>query len=76
MTTTERKANVVSMHYQLKKLWLNVEKMGAKHGYVWEKYWHRGLLNNGVWWNKTPLTEVLTILGHGMRMGTMLGRDT
>jgi len=76
MTTTERKANVVNIHYQLKKLWPNVERIGDKHGYKYEKYWQRGLVNNATWWNKVPFTDVLKYLGPGMRMGTMLSRDT
>lgn len=71
-----RKANMVSMHYQLKKLWANVEQYGRRHGYLWEWAWHRELVNNNAWMNKLSIMEVLQILGPGVRMGTMLGRDT
>ena len=71
-----RTANMVAMHYQLKKLWLNVEAYGRKYGYNWEWSWHRELVNNNAWLNKLSIMEVLQVLGPGMRIGTMLSRDT
>ena len=71
-----RAANMTRMHYQLKKLWLNVEAVGRKRGYIEEWSWHRELVNNNSWWNKQPMLEVLQILGPGMRLGSMLARDT
>lgn len=67
---------MVSIHYQLKKLWLNVEAYGVKYGYKWEWAWKRGLLNNNTWMNKLPILEVLQILGPGVRMGSMLAKET
>ncbi|KAI9715477.1 MAG: hypothetical protein M1812_005953 [Candelaria pacifica] len=71
-----RKTNMVSMHYQLKKLWVNVEQFARKYGYKWEWAWHRELVNNNAWMNKLPMVQVLQLLGPGVRLGTMLGRDT
>ncbi|KAI9825877.1 MAG: tyrosyl-tRNA synthetase [Thelocarpon impressellum] len=71
-----RKANMVSMHYQLKKLWANVEQYGRRHGYIWEWAWHRELVNNNAWMNKLPVMELLQLLGPGVRMGTMLAKET
>jgi tyrosyl-tRNA synthetase len=71
-----RTANMTRMHYQLKKLWLNAEAVGRKRGYIEEWSWHRELVNNNGWWNKQPMLEVLQILGPGMRLGSMLARDT
>ncbi|KAI9816034.1 MAG: tyrosyl-tRNA synthetase [Pycnora praestabilis] len=71
-----QKINMVSMHYQLKKLWVNVEQQTRKYGYVWEWAWHRELVNNNAWMNKLPIMEVLQLLGAGVRLGPMLGRDT
>ncbi|KAL8690983.1 MAG: hypothetical protein Q9224_004278, partial [Gallowayella concinna] len=77
LTTIDwRKANIVTMHYQLKALWVNVESYAKKYGYHWEWSWRRALANNNMWWNKLPLLEVLRLLGPGLRVGTMLGRDT
>jgi tyrosyl-tRNA synthetase len=71
-----RTSNMANMHLQLKKLWHNVEKYGEKYGY--ESKWssHRELVNNNAWWNKLPMLEVLQILGPGMRLGSMLARET
>jgi len=68
---------MVSMHYQLKMLWANMEHHARfKHGYRWEWVWHRELVNNNIWMNKLPGLELLKVLGNGTRIGTMLGRDT
>ncbi|CZT09523.1 hypothetical protein WAI453_004775 [Rhynchosporium graminicola] len=71
-----RTANMARMHFQLKNLWGNVEQYGRKYGYEWEWAWHRELINNNAWWNKLPMLEVLQVLGPGMRLGTMLSRET
>lgn len=75
-----RTANMVNMHYQLKKLWLNVEQYGAKYGFYSGGKdlikGHRELINNNFWWNKLPMLEVLQRMGAGMRLGPMLARDT
>lgn len=73
---TVRTENMIKMHYQLKKLWLNVEHYGRRRGYNWEWAWKRGLLNNNTWINKLGVLELMQTLGSGMRMGTMLSRDT
>lgn len=71
-----RAANMVNMHYQIKKLWVNVEQYGKKFGHNWEWAWHRELVNNNAWINKLSVLELLQIIGPGMRLGTMLARDT
>lgn len=76
MTNTERKANIVGIHYQLKKLWVNMEKTAARHGFEWEKYWHRDIVNNATWFNTVPFVDVLKYLGKGLRLGELLKRDT
>jgi len=67
---------MVSMHYQLKKLWVHVEEYAQKYGFNWEWSWKRELVNNNAWMNKLPLMEVLQMLGPGVRLGTMLARQT
>ena len=64
------------MHFQLKKLWQLAENHARNYGYhhVWA--WHRELVNNNTWLNKVPMTEVLKVLGPGLRMGPMLGKET
>ncbi|KAL8748860.1 MAG: hypothetical protein Q9199_008028 [Rusavskia elegans] len=76
MSPHVRKANMVTMHYQLKALWMNIEKYGQKYGYEYEWAWRRAVANNNMWWNKLPFMEILRLLGPGLRVGTMLGRDT
>ncbi|KAI9682069.1 MAG: tyrosyl-tRNA synthetase [Caeruleum heppii] len=74
--STVRKAYMVGMHYQLKKLWANVEQYGRKYGYEWEWAWHRELVNNNTWLNKLSVMELMQVLGPGMRLGTMMGKET
>ncbi|KAL5872312.1 tyrosyl-tRNA synthetase [Pyricularia oryzae] len=68
--------NMVSMHYQLKKIWTNVDAMARRYGYQEEWAWSRGQRNNNEWWNKQPLLEFLQLLGSNVRVGPMLSRDT
>ncbi|RKF54041.1 Tyrosine--tRNA ligase, mitochondrial [Golovinomyces cichoracearum] len=71
-----RTANMTSMHLQLKRLWRNVEAVGRKYGFTREWANHREICNNSTWWNKLPMLEVLQTLGPGMRLGSMLARET
>jgi tyrosyl-tRNA synthetase len=71
-----RAKNMVSMHCQLENLWLNLEAYKKKYGYASERTWSRALYNNKTWWDTLPMLEVLQVLGPGMRMGSMLARDT
>ncbi|KAL8959265.1 MAG: hypothetical protein Q9183_005665, partial [Haloplaca sp. 2 TL-2023] len=76
MSSHVRKANMLTMHYQLKAIWSNVEQEGRKYGYQSEWAWRRGIFNNNAWLNKLPFIEMLRLLGSGTRVGTLLGRDT
>ncbi|RHZ62793.1 tyrosine--tRNA ligase MSY1 [Aspergillus thermomutatus] len=76
MNSSVRKANMASMHMQLKKLGASVEQYGRKHGWHKEKIWWRALVNNNTWWNSTSFLEVLRDLGAHTRLGPMLGRET
>lgn len=68
---------MASMHLQLKKLWKKTEDHArSNYGYQWEWAWHRELCNNNTWHNKLPFSELLRLLGPGLRIGTMLGRET
>ncbi|KAI9729543.1 MAG: Tyrosine--tRNA ligase, mitochondrial [Cirrosporium novae-zelandiae] len=71
-----RKANMAQMHYQLKSLWVKAEQYATKYGYERKVHWRRGLPNNAEWWNSQTMLEVLQILGPGVRVGTMLGKET
>lgn len=64
------------IHYQLKTMWAHIEKKAVQYGFKWEWAWRRELTNNNAWLNKLPIIDILNILGPGVRLGTMLGRDT
>ena len=67
---------MVSMHYQLKKLWQQAEFHARQYGFNYEWAWHRELLNNNIWLNRLPVLDVLRLLGPGLRMGPLLGKET
>lgn len=67
---------MVNMHMQLKRLGVHMETMAAKKGYMREWAWRREVVNNSVWYGKVNLTEFMRVLGSGIRMGPLLGRDT
>lgn len=71
-----RKANIVNMHLQLKKLGASIEKYGDKYGYKYEWAWRRAVENNNTWWNKQSFLEIIRSMGRYLRLGTMLGRDS
>lgn len=64
------------MHLQMKKLMVKLEGRGRHYGYQWEWVWHRELCNNHTWLNTLGIAEILRLLGSGLRMGPMLGRET
>jgi tyrosyl-tRNA synthetase len=69
-------SNLAMMHFQLKKLWANIDREAERRGFVKEWAWRRGIVQNGVWWGKVTFPEVMKRLGEGLRIGTMLSRDT
>lgn len=68
--------NVTKTHYQLKRLWTNVEARAKHHQFQKDTAWSRAILNNTTWLNSTPIMEVVSRLFKGMRMGPLLSRDT
>ena len=76
LDTEKSTMNLVKIHYQLKKLWSNVEFVGRKYGHEVEWAALRGILNNSAWLCKVPIMEVLKRAGNFIRLGQMLSRDT
>ncbi|KAI0388415.1 tRNA synthetase class I [Xylariaceae sp. FL0594] len=76
VTKADRSMYITKIHYQLKRLWLNVDTQARRHGYTKEWSWRRELANNTIWYNSTPFTEIVTRLFKGMRLGPMLSRET
>ncbi|KAK5264522.1 tyrosyl-tRNA synthetase [Exophiala xenobiotica] len=71
-----RKANIASMHAQLKRLGASIERYAQRRGFQKEWAWRRALENNSTWWNATSARDYLSILGRQIRIGPLLGRDT
>ena len=69
-----QQSNFEKMWSQNASLWDNAEAYARRHGY--EQAGDRVLLDNAQWLNGLNILDFLGILGTGMRVGTMLGRDT
>lgn len=68
--------NFNALHTQLGGLWENVLRYGQRHGDQVESRGRRELLNNAEWLDQLSILDFLRMLGNGMRLGAMLGRDT
>ena len=71
-----RETNFKSMYAQLGQIWENAVSYGQRHGYHERATGRKELLNNGTWLDSLNILDFLQMLGNGMRLGTMLGRDT
>lgn len=67
---------MAAMHMQLKRFGVTLERYAERKGYTKEWAWKRALINNATWWSNTTVMEFMRLLGSGMRLGPMLGRDT
>ncbi|RYP24314.1 hypothetical protein DL765_000578 [Monosporascus sp. GIB2] len=76
MTRATIATNITKTHYQLKRLWANVDNQARRFGYEKEWSWERGLFNNSMWYHNTPFIEVVQRLFKGLRLGPLLSRDT
>lgn len=68
--------NIQSIHNQLEKLWIHVRALGVKHNHPEHISRKNLLLNNRNWLSKLNAVELMRDLGSGMRLGTMLSRDS
>ncbi|KNG47352.1 tyrosyl-trna synthetase [Stemphylium lycopersici] len=68
--------NVESIQRQLEKLWTNVKCLGIKHQYPQLTSRKQDILNNRKWLEKLSAIELMRDLGSGMRLGSMLSRDS
>lgn len=73
---SERKANLVNIHLQLKRLGEGIERYAARKGYKREWAWRREVANNSIWYTKLPVRQFMRLLGGSVRMGPLLGRDS
>jgi tyrosyl-tRNA synthetase len=70
------KANMTNMHMQLKRFGASMETYADRRGYKREWAWRRTLVNNVQWQEKTTMSSFLRMMGSGVRLGPMLGRDS
>ncbi|KAI1378876.1 hypothetical protein F4677DRAFT_412285 [Hypoxylon crocopeplum] len=69
--------NITKVHYQLKRLWVNVEAQARRLGYPKKpRIWSRAVLNNSQWYNSLSFIEVVARLFKGIRLSAMLSRET
>jgi tyrosyl-tRNA synthetase len=68
--------NVASIKGQLLGLWVNVKCLGIKHQFSQHTSRKRSLLNNGTWLKHLTAVNLMRDLGSGMRLGSMLARDS
>lgn len=71
-----QRTNLEAMFHQTGRLWENVVRYGKRHGYQEDGMGRRDLLDNATWLDGLNILDFLKTLGNGMRLGTMLGRDT
>lgn len=74
--TSIQEANFQALYKEVGRLWENAAKYGQRHGFEPKKSWRKTLLDNADWLLKLNVVSFLQMLGTGMRIGTMLGRDT
>jgi tyrosyl-tRNA synthetase len=68
--------NIASIKGQLEKLWVNVKCLGIKHSYSPLISRKQDILNNRNWLEKLSAIDLMRDLGSGMRLGSMLARDS
>lgn len=70
----EQGSNLRRMWSQTERLWEKAQTYGNRHGY--KNPGKIKVMDNISWLGRTNILNFLNILGTGMRVGTMLGRDT
>ena len=68
--------NITKMHYQLTRVWHNVNQLKEKHGYEEDWAAKHHLLNNSMWLQGLTMYDFTKRLAKHIRIGPMLGRET
>lgn len=76
MTNADITKNITKLHYQLTKIWRNVNLLRAKYGYEEDWAAKHHLLNNNMWLGSLTIYEFAKRIGRHMRIGPMLSRET
>ncbi|KAL5407968.1 hypothetical protein PMIN06_000492 [Paraphaeosphaeria minitans] len=71
-----RTMNILNMRRQINRLWTHVKCLGIKHRFPAETSRIRMALNNHKWLKRLSATELMQQVGSGMRLGSMLARDS
>lgn len=71
-----QRSNFEAMFEQTGELLKSVKRYARRHGYREQEIGEHRLLDNAEWLDKLNVLDFLKMLGNGMRIGTMLGRDT
>jgi tyrosyl-tRNA synthetase len=75
MVKQERHDNTSQIENQLKFMWSNVKFLGDRYG-ISPKQSSHTLLNNLDWLGRVSILEVLQKMGVGLRMGSLLSRES
>ncbi|KAF2786970.1 hypothetical protein K505DRAFT_288761 [Melanomma pulvis-pyrius CBS 109.77] len=68
--------NIESIQAQLQKLWVHVKCLGIKHNFTLQTSGGQKVLDNRSWLRNLNAVDLMRDLGSGMRLGTMLSRDS
>jgi len=64
------------MDTQLRKLWVHVKALGIKHKFSNSLTNRSVVLSNEMWLKELSAIDLMRDLGSGMRIGSMLARDS
>lgn len=76
---TTRQNNLEGIHQKIGRIWQNVERLARKYNHDIEKDTKIGsprIWNNDAWLKNLNLLSFLNNMGHALRLGPMLSRDT
>ncbi|KAH8710190.1 tyrosyl-tRNA synthetase-like protein [Phaeosphaeriaceae sp. PMI808] len=73
---TVAKTHTAMLRSQLDTLWTNVKCLGIKHEFPQSTSRVQVTLNNMAWLTKIKAIDIMGNLGSGIRLGTMLARDS
>ncbi len=76
MSNVDITKNITKMHYQLSRIWANVQHLQRKYGYEEDWAAKRHLLNNSMWLQKLTMYDFTKLLARHIRIGPMLSRET
>ena len=76
MANADISKNTVKIHFQLSRLWHNVNALRNKYGYADDWAAKHNLLNNAMWLQGLSMYDFTKRLARFVRVGPLLARDT